>query len=431
MRYDPIQVDFFIKNREALVKKLKNNSLAVVNSNDEMPRNGDQNFVFRQNSDLFYLTGLDQEKCILVLCPNHPIEAMREVVFIPNVSRDQVIWYGEKYTIEQVKTISGAKTVKFLEEFDITFNDMAVRSERIYLNMNEYPKYLTEVPYRDVRFANRIREQYPAHTIERLAPLLVELRLIKSSTEIEIMKKACDITDKGFRRVLTYMRPGIMEYEVEAELSYEFLRLGASGFAYPTIVASGKNACILHYCINDKPCHDGDLVLMDFGAEYANYAADCSRTIPANGKFTPRQRQVYDAVLRVLREAVGLLVPGVTLDQVQEQVCKAIDKECMALGLYTEEDKNQQPGKPLYFQYYMHGVSHFLGLDVHDVGNRQIVLQQGMVVTCEPGIYIESEGIGIKLENDVIVDGEPVDLMAGIPIEADEIEELMRKNQQD
>ncbi len=427
MRYDPIQVDFFIKNRESLVKKLKNNSLSIVNSNDEMPRNGDQNFVFRQNSDLFYLTGLDQEKCILALCPNHPIEAMREVVFIPNVSREQVIWYGEKYSPEQAKAISGIKTVKFLEDFDITFNDMMVRSERIYLNMNEYPKYLTEVPYRDVRFANRIREQYPAHMIERLAPLLMELRLIKSSTEIELMKNACNITDKGFRRVLQCMRPGIMEYEVEAELSYEFLKHGASGFAYPPIIASGKNACILHYNVNDKPCNNGDLVLMDFGAEYANYAADCSRTIPANGKFTPRQREVYEAVLRVLKKAIRLLVPGRTLDQVQEEVCKAIDMECMTLGLYSQEDQHQQPGKSMYLQYFMHGVSHFLGLDVHDVGTRQMVLQKGMVVTCEPAIYIESEGIGVRLENDILIDDEPVDLMAGIPVEAEEIEELMRK----
>ncbi|NLN96703.1 MAG: M24 family metallopeptidase [Bacteroidales bacterium] len=428
MRYDPIQVDFFIKNREALIKKLKNNSLAIVNSNDEMPRNGDQNFVFRQNSDLFYLTGLDQEKCILLLCPDHPVETMREVVFIPNVNREQIIWYGEKYTPEKAKLVSGVQTVKFLDDFEIVFNEMASRFERIYLNMNEYPKYVTEVPYRDLRFARWVREKYPTHTVERLAPLLTELRLIKSDIEIEIMKKACKITDQGFRRVLRTIRSGMMEYGVEAELSYEFLRNGSSGFAYPAIIASGKNACILHYCVNDKPCKDGDLVLMDFGAEYANYSADCSRTIPINGKFTERQRQVYDAVLRVLRKTIKLLVPGVTLDQVQEEVCKMIDNECIMLGLYTEQDKAAHPDKKFYYGYYMHGVSHFLGLDVHDVGTRQVVLQKGMVVTCEPGIYIESEGIGVRLENDIIVDKNPIDLMADIPIEADEIEELMRKD---
>lgn len=426
MRYEPISAGFFIKNRDSLVKKLKPNSLAVINSNDEMPRNGDQNFVFRQNSDLFYLTGLDQEQCILLLCPNHPLENMREVAFVPKVSREQVIWYGEKYTPEQAKAVSGVKTIKYLEDFDITFKDMAVRSDRIYLNQNEYPKYLTEVPYRDLRFADKVRREFPSHQIERLAPLMLELRLIKSSTEIGIMKKACEITDKGFRRVLQFMRPEVMEYEVEAELSHEFLRNGASGFAYPTIIASGKNACILHYNINDKPCKDGDLVLIDFGAEYANYAADCSRTIPANGKFSPRQRQVYDAVLRVMRKAIRMLVPGVTLDQVQEEVCKLIDAECMGLGLYTEEQKQQNPDKPLYQKYFMHGVSHFLGLDVHDVGNRQVVLQKGMVVTCEPAIYIEEEGIGVRIENDIVVDEEPIDLMAGIPVEAGEIEALMR-----
>jgi Xaa-Pro aminopeptidase len=427
MRYDPISKEFFIQNRASLVKKLKPHSLAVVNANDEMPRNGDQNFVFRQNSDLFYLTGLDQEKCILVLCPNHPLEAMRELVFIPNVSREQVIWYGEKYSPEEAKEISGIKSMKFLEDFEITFKDLVSRSEYIYLNQNEYPKYTTEVPYRDLRFANKIREQFPAHPVERLAPLVSELRLVKGPTEIAIMQKACDITEKGFRRVLASLRPGMMEYEVEAEFSHEFLRHGAGGFAYPPIIASGKSACILHYNVNDKPCKDGDMLLMDFGAEYANYAADCSRTIPVNGKFSPRQRQVYEAVLRVLKKAIKLLVPGITLDQAQAEVINLIDAECMGLGLYSEEDKKQKPEKLFFFDYYMHGVSHFLGLDVHDVGNRQIVLQKGMVVTCEPAIYIEKEGIGVRLENDIVVDDEPIDLMAGIPIEIDEIEALMSK----
>lgn len=430
MRYHPISKEFFIQNRASLVKKLKPHALAVVNSNDEMPRNGDQNFVFRQNSDLFYLTGLDQEKCILVLCPNHPLEAMRELVFIPNVSREQVIWYGEKYSPEEASEISGIKSVKFLEDFEITFKDMASRSECIYLNQNEYPKYITEVPYRDLRFANKIREQFPAHPVERLAPHITELRLVKGPTEIAIMQNACDITEKGFRRVLASLRPGMMEYEVEAEFSHEFLRHGAGGFAYPPIIASGKSACILHYNINDKPCNDGDLLLMDFGAEYANYAADCSRTIPVNGKFTPRQRQVYEAVLRVLKKAIKLLVPGITLDQAQTEVIKLIDAECIGLGLYSAEDKEKNPGKLFYFDYYMHGVSHFLGLDVHDVGNRQIVLQKGMVVTCEPAIYIEKEGIGVRLENDIVVDDEPIDLMAGIPIEINEIEALMSNRNQ-
>jgi len=425
MRYELIDPLFFTDNRANLVKKLKPHSLAVANSNDEMPRSGDQNFVFRQNADLFYLTGLDQERCLLVLCPNHPLEHMREVLFIPKVSREQVIWYGEKYSPEEATAVSGVKNVRYLEEFETTFKDLASRVDTIYLNQNESPKYITEVPYRDLRFANKIRQEYPAHKIERLAPHLTELRLVKKPVEIAVMQKACNITESGFRRVLGFLKPGVMEYEIEAEYSHEFLRHGANGFAYPPIIASGKNACILHYNINHKPCADGDLVLMDFGAEYANYAADCSRTVPVNGKFTPRQRQVYEAVLRVLRKAIKLLVPGITLDQAQAEVIKMIDAECIGLGLYTEEDKKQYPDKKFFFEYYMHGVSHFLGLDVHDVGNRQVVLQKGMVVTCEPAIYIEKEGIGIRLENDIFVDDEPIDLMANIPIEPDEIEELM------
>ncbi|MDZ4205394.1 MAG: aminopeptidase P N-terminal domain-containing protein [Bacteroidales bacterium] len=427
MRYKPIDPDLFITNRLDLVKRLKPNSLAVINSNDQMPRNGDQDFVFRQNSDLFYLTGLDQEKCMLVLCPDHPLEAMREVAFIPNVSSEQVIWYGKKYSLDDAKMISGIKTIKYLDEFGIVFKDMMTRVECVYLNQNEYPKYLTEVPYRDLRFAQQLRHDYPAHPVERLAPLLLDLRLVKKPAEIDLISKANNITGKAFRRVLTFIKPGMMEYEIEAEITNEFIRNGASGHAYPPIIASGADACILHYNINNKSCKDGDLILMDFGAEYANYAADCTRTVPANGKFSPRQLECYNAVLRVLKKSIKMLVPGVTIDQVQVKVCALIDEECMALGLYTEEDKNKSSDKPLYLNYFMHGVSHFLGLDVHDVGNRQVVLQKGMVLTCEPAIYIEKEGIGIRLENDIVVDEVPVDLMADIPLEAGEIEALMKK----
>ncbi len=425
MRYKAIDPEFFAQNRKDLTEKLKPNSLVVINSNDEMPRSGDQNFIFRQNADLFYLSGLDQEKCILVLCPDHPFETMREVVFIPNVSREKVIWYGQKYTPEQARAVSGVKTVKYLDDFDAMFNEMMWRSAQVYLNQNEYPKYLTDVPYRDLRFAQTVRQNFPLHTIERLAPLMTELRLAKKDVEIELISKAGQITEKAFRRVLGFIKPGMMEYEIEAEITHEFLKNGANGHAYPPIIASGADACILHYNVNNKPCSDGDLVLMDFGAEYANYAADCTRTIPVNGKFTPRQKDCYEAVLRVMKYAIKLLVPGVTLDQVNAEVCQLIDKECIGLGLYSEADKINSPGKPLYTAFFMHGVSHFLGLDVHDVGTRQMVLKKNMVVTCEPALYIEKEGIGIRLENDIVVGEEPNDLMKNIPIEATDIEHLM------
>ncbi len=427
MRYPRIDSVFFTENRSQLVERLKPDSVAVVNSNDAMPRNGDQNFPFRQNSDLFYLTGLDQEQCMLVLCPGHPLPAMREIIFIPKVSRDQVIWYGRKYTLEDATKISGVKTVKYLDEFDVTFKDLMSRNERIYLNQNDYPKYVTEVPYRDLRFGQKVRIDFPAHQTERLFPIMTELRLIKKPVEIELIRKACHLTKQAFIRSLSFIRPGVMEYEIEAELIHEFIRGGATGHSYAPIIASGADACILHYNVNNKHCNDGDMVLMDFGAEYANYSADCSRTVPVSGKYSVRQLQCYEAVLRVLKSAVKMLVPGVTLDQVQAKVCSLIDQECIGLGLYSEEDKKNSPDRPLHLDYFMHGVSHFLGLDVHDSGNRQVVLRKGMVVTCEPAIYIEKEGIGIRLENDILVDDDPVDLMADIPIEPYEIELLMSR----
>lgn len=428
MRYNPIDAGLFIKNRRKLEKALKPNALAVFHSNDEMPRNGDQCFPFRQNSDMFYLTGLDQEKCILTLFPNHPVEAMREVVFTVKTSDQMVTWYGHKYTLEEASKISGIKTIKWLDEFDSVLREMMSKAGIVYLNQNENPRFTTEVPSRDLRFMQQLRNDYPLHNFERLSSLMTDLRMVKEDDEIELIGKACEITGKAFDRVLSFVRPGVMEYEVEAEIVHEFLRNGANGHAYPPIVASGADTCILHYNNNDKKCQDGDLLLLDFGAEYANYAGDCSRTIPVNGKFTPRQRQVYDAVLRVLRKASRMLVPGTTIEKYHSEVCKIVEKELIGLGLFTREDvDNQNPDSPLFFKYYMHGTSHFMGLDVHDVGTKQQPLVKGMVLSCEPAIYIPEEGIGIRLENDILVDEEPVDLMAFIPVEADEIEALMGK----
>lgn len=427
MRYQTIPARMYVQNRTRLVGMMKAGSMAIVNSNDEMPRTGDQTFAFRQNSDMFYLTGLDQEKCILTLCPGHPVPAMREILFTVKTSDLMVTWFGHKYTMDEARQVSGIQTVKWLDDFELTLRDLMSRVQVVYLNQNEYPKFTTEVPVCDRRFAAKMHADFPVHTYERLAPIVTQMRTVKQPEEIAQIQKACNITRDGFKRVLQFVKPGVKEYEVEAEFTHEFIRQGATGHAYSPIIASGAAACILHYCTNSETCNDGDLLLMDVGAEYGNYCADMTRTIPVNGKFTPRQRDVYEAVLRVLKAGMALLKPGITNDQWHAEICKLIEKEMIGLGLITQRDiHNQDAASPAFFKYYMHGSGHFLGLDVHDVGNRQMVFEKGMVMTCEPGIYIAEEGIGIRLENDVMVDDEPVNLMAGIPIEPDEIEQLMR-----
>ncbi len=427
MRYKTISKEMYIRNRKRIVNEMKSGSLAIVNSNDEMPRTGDQTFPFRQNSDMFYLTGLDQEKCILTFCPEHPMESMREILFTVKTNDMMVTWNGHKYTMDEVRAVSGIKNVKWTDEFEITLRDLMLRLQVVYLNQNEYPKFISEVPDRDSRFALKMRHDFPVHTCERLAPIITEMRMVKQPEEIAQIQKACDITNDGFRRVLKFVKPGLVEYEVEAEFTHEFIRKGSAGHAYAPIIASGGNACILHYNTNFNTCNDGDLLLMDVGAEYGNYAADMTRTIPVNGKFSPRQRQVYDAVLRVLKAATAMLKPGTTNEKWHGEVCKIMEKELVGLGLISPDDIRSQSGdSPAFFKYYMHGTGHFLGLDVHDVGSRQVVFETGMVMTCEPGIYIPEEGIGIRLENDIMVADEPVNLMLGIPVEPDEIERLMR-----
>lgn len=426
MRYNPISKEMYIRNRAKLIAKMKPGSMAIINSNDEMPRSGDQTFAFRQNSDLFYLTGLDQEKCILTLCPWHPVESFREILFTVKTSDLMVTWNGHKYTMDEVRHVSGIQNVKWTEDFEITLRDLMSRVQLVYLNQNEYPKFITEVPLLDTRFAARMRKDFPVHSYERLAPLLTELRTVKEPEELVQIQNACDLTQNGFRRVLRFVKPGVKEYEIEAEFTHEFIRKGGTGHAYSPIIASGANACILHYCTNANTCKDGDLLLMDVGAEYGNYAADMTRTIPVNGKFSPRQRQVYEAVLRVLKAATAMLKPGTTNEKWHGEVCKLMERELIGLGLISQADvQNQAADAPAFFRYYMHGTGHFLGLDVHDVGSRQVVFETGMVMTCEPGIYIPEEGIGIRLENDIMVAEEPINLMAAIPIEPDEIERLM------
>jgi Xaa-Pro aminopeptidase len=426
MKYMPLESTLFVKNRKKLIKLLQPNSIALIHSNDEMPRNGDQYFPFRQNSDLFYLTGIDQEKTILTLCPNHPDKSLREILFIIESNEKIATWEGHKYTIEEAQKASGIETVKFISSFDSVFRELALKADNIYINLSENPKFKPEVKSADERFITTLENEFPAHDFLRLAPLLKILRLIKEPEEIKLMQNACDITEKAFHRIMHFVKPGVTEYQVEAELTHEFLWNKANGHAYPPIVASGKNACVLHYTENNSKCKDGDLLLMDFGAEYANYAADCSRTIPVNGKFTPRQKDCYEAVLRVMKKAIGWLTPGTTINRVNERVENLLQEEHIRLGLYSKKDvENQDPKNPLVKKYYPHGTCHFIGLDVHDVGERTVTLEEGMILTCEPGIYIPEENIGVRIEDDIIVAHKPVNLMGNIPKEVDEIEKIM------
>lgn len=427
MRYHKIDNQFFTHNRTEFSKRMESNSIALFISNDEQPRNGDQFFPFRQSSDLFYLSGIDQEKSILMLAPDCPNPKLREVLFVLKTNETIAIWYGHKYTLEEAKETSGIENVHWVDDMDMMLREAASYTKNIYLNDYEYPKYASEVETREQRFTKEIRNLFPLHILERSAPILYAMRLIKSETEIELLKEACEITNKAFRRTLQFVKPEVMEFEIQAEIEHEFTRNRANGHGYYPIIASGKSACTLHYVENDKVCQDGDVILFDFGAEYANYSADMSRSIPVNGKFTERQKAVYQAVLRALNTLTEHMVVGASLDDLDKLSKKLIEAELIQLGLFTEEEKEKQnPKEPLYKKYFMHGVNHHLGLDVHDVGDRNVPLTAGMVLTCEPGIYIPEEKLGIRLENDILIteDG-PVNLMADIPIEIEEIEQLM------
>ncbi len=427
MKYLPIDPNLFIENRKRFAKYMKPNTIAIFVSNDEYPRNGDQFFLFRQNSDIFYLTGLDQAKTILILYPDSNREEFREIVFTEETSDLIAIWYGKKYSKEEATKVSGIENVQWLQEFDKILVDLMANCDGVYLNSNENIRFASPVQYSDLRFIEEIKRKYPLHQYYRAAPIMKALRTIKSKVEVDLIRTACNITGMAFDRVLKFVKPGVMEYEIEAEIIHEFIRNRANGHAYYPIIASGASACVLHYVENNKECKDGDLLLLDFGAEYANYAGDLSRTIPVNGKFNGRQKACYNAVLRVMKQAQQMLVVGTTIDEYHSKVCKLMEQEMIELGLFTEEDvKNQDPKNPLYMKYYMHGTSHFMGLDVHDLGFKQEPLQAGMVFSCEPGLYIQEEGIGIRIENDILVTDEgPIDLMANIPREIEEIEEIM------
>lgn len=429
MKYDKIDSTLFKENRARFVAKMKPNSIAIIHSNDMMSRNGDAHFPYRQSSDLFYLTGLDQEEVILVLYPDCPRgNQFKEIIFTKQTNEHIAVWEGYKYTKEDASATSGVDTIYWLDEMQPLFNELILLAETIYVNTNENDRAVADYPSRDVRHALALKKEYVGHNFERAQPILKSLRMIKSSPEIDLMQKACDITNTAFRRVLATTEANMNEYEVEAHIIYEFMRQGAAGHAYTPIIAGGANACVLHYIANDQVLKDGDLMLMDFGAEYANYAADMSRTIPVNGRFTPRQKAVYNAVLKVKTEAEALLVVGNNLSDYHKEVGKIMESELIALGLLNKEAVRQQdPSRPLYKKYFMHGTSHHLGLDVHDLCHRYVDFAPGMVFTCEPGIYIPEENIGIRLEDDLVVtNGKPLNLMADIPIEVEEIESLMQ-----
>ena len=429
MRYQKINQQLFVSNRKNLLKEIKTNSVVALNANDLMPTNADGTMRFRQNSDLFYLTGVDQEESILVLCPDFTDEKFREVLFLRETNEQIALWEGHKLTKEEAREATGIQTVLWISEFQRIFHTMMVMGnvEHVYLNTNDHYRADVSVDSRDQRFIKWCQQKYPLHKYERLAPIMHRLRSAKSKAEIELMQKACDITGKAFRRVLEFVKPGVKEYEIEAEYAHEFLRNGSRGFAYEPIIASGANSCVLHYIVNDQVCRDGDVLLLDVGAEYANYNADLTRTIPVNGRFTKRQREVYDAVLRVQKAAMKMLKPGVVYFEYHKEIQKITEQELIGLRLIDKQDiKKQNTEKPLFTKYFAHGTSHMLGLDVHDVGNMYQKMIHGMVWTVEPGIYIREENLGVRIENNVVITKTGiVDLMKNIPAEAEEIEDIM------
>ena len=427
VRYEPIDPKFFIRNRDRLRSLLKPNSIVILRANDIYPTNADGTMAFKQNTDLFYLTGVDQEETVLVMMPDAVDPKDREMLFVKETSELIAIWEGEKLTKEAAAAATGIERVEWSGLFESSLHRLIPQADHIYLLTNEHLRASVAVETANDRFIKDCQRRYPLHRYERLAQLMNRLRITKDPLEISLLQKACDITEAGFRRVLGFIKPGVGEWQIEAEFVHEFIRRGSRGFAYGPIIGSGKNACVLHYVENDKICRDGEMVLMDVAAEYAGWNSDLTRTVPVNGRFTPRQRQVYDAVLRIVRGANGILRPGLRLLEYQKQVIEMMEGELVGLGLIdAKAAKEQGPDKLLVKKYFMHGTSHHLGLDVHDVFPPHEPFAEGMVFTIEPGIYIREEGLGVRLENDVLIgkDGN-FDLMGNIPIEADEIEALM------
>lgn len=428
MKYDPIDPQLFIKNRKNFMARMRSSSLAVFNSNDIYPISADSTMPFQQARDIFYLSGVDQENSILVLFPEAPNEKHREMLFLTETNDHIAVWEGEKLTKERAFEVSGIKSVYWLQEFDRVFFEVMTQCETVYFNTNEHYRANVETQTREDRFIEWCKDRYPAHQVAKSNPILQRLRSVKDPIEIDLIQTACNITEKAFRRVLKFMKPGVYEYNIEAEYMHEFLNNRSRGFAYTPIIASGNNANVLHYVENNQQCKDGDLLLLDTGAEYANYASDMTRTIPVSGRFTDRQKEVYNAVNRVKKEAQKMLIPGTDWTQYHKEVGKIMTSELLGLGLLDKADvQNEDPDWPAYKKYFMHGTSHNIGLDTHDYGLITEPMQANQVYTVEPGIYIPAEGFGIRLEDDLVIQekGEPFNLMSNIPIEVEEIEEIM------
>ena len=428
MKYHQIDRDLFIKNRSKFMAQMKPKSVAVFNSNDIYPIGADSTMPFEQSRDIFYLSGVDQEESILLLFPDAPYEHQKEILFLKETNDHIAVWEGEKLTKERALAVTGIKTVHWLKDFEKILFEMMTHADTIYINTNEHYRAAVETETREARFVKWWKEKYPAHTVAKSNPILQRIRSVKESEELDLIQQACTITEKGFRRVLSFVKPNVMEYEIEAEFIHEFTRNRSKGFAYTPIIGSGNNANVLHYIENNQQCKSGDLILIDAGAEYANYSSDMTRTIPVSGKYNDRQKAVYNAVLRVKNEATKMLVPGTLWKQYHIEVGKLMTSELLGLGLLDKADvQNENPDKPAYKKYFMHGTSHHMGLDTHDYGILTEPMQANMVFTVEPGIYIPAEGFGIRLEDDLVIQesGEPFNLMRNIPIEADEIESLM------
>lgn len=428
MKYNPIDNKLFIKNRKNFANKMKSNSLAVFNSNDIYPISADSTMPFEQHRDIFYLSGVDQEESILVLFPDCPKEKHREILFLKETNEHIAVWEGEKLTKEKAFETSGIKTVYWLQDMEKIMFEIMTQCDTVYINTNEHYRANVETETREDRFSKWLKDKYPAHSVAKSNPILQRLRSLKDPIELDLIQQACDITEKGFRRILNFVKPGVWEFEIEAEFMHEFLRNRSKKFAYTPIVASGNNANVLHYVENNQQCKAGDLILLDVGAEYANYSSDMTRTIPVSGRFTDRQKAVYNAVLNVKNEATNMLIPGTDWAAYHAEVGKIMTGELLNLGLLDKADvQNEDPEWPAYKKYFMHGTSHHMGLDTHDYGILTEPMQENMVFTVEPAIYIPKEGFGIRLEDDVVIQktGSPFNLMRNIPLEADEIEDLM------
>lgn len=428
MKYERIDKRLFERNRKKFTQQMKAKTVAVFNSNDIYPISADSSMPFEQHRDIFYLSGVDQEESILVLFPDASDEKHREVLFLKETNEHIAVWEGEKLTKEAAFETAGIKTVYWLDQFDTVFKSFMAEAEGIYFNTNEHLRANTETQTREDRFIKKHKKRYPAHQVHKSAPILHAIRSVKEDIELDLMQTACDITEAAYKRVLKFIKPGVWEHEIEAEIIHEFIRRRSDGFAYTPIIASGKNACVLHYVENNQECKEGDVILMDFGAKYANYASDQTRSVPVSGRYTARQKEVYNAVLHVKKESEKLLVPGVLIPEYHKEVGKIMEEQLVKINLIDKTDiKNQDPNWPAYKKYFMHGTSHFIGLDTHDSGLYHKPIEAGMVFTCEPGIYIPEENLGIRLEDDLIIQEAkaPKNMMTGLPLELDEVEDYM------